>query len=147
MILTGKIISLLCAVRRKAGSSSFPLQPDVATALTNYIKNVRPHSSSKHLFLSFHPPFGPMHPSSINEIVSLRLKQLNIRPKKRGPHALRHACATELLRQGTYPKDIADFLGHRTCQSVGVYAKFSMQVCSLCGPFQTSTSPENYEPL
>jgi integrase/recombinase XerD len=112
---------------KKGGLQQFPLQPDVARALTNYIENVRPLSSSKHLFLSFHPPFGPMHPSSVYEIVSRRLKQLNIRPKQRGPHSLRHACATELLRQGTFPRDIADFLGHRNSQSVGIYAKFSMQ--------------------
>jgi len=112
---------------KKGGLQQFPLQPDVASALTNYIRDVRHRSSSKHLFLSFHPPFGPMHPSSVYEIVSLRLKQLNIRPKQRGPHSLRHACATELLRQGTSPRDIADFLGHRNSRSVGVYAKFSMR--------------------
>jgi integrase len=112
---------------KKGGVQQFPLQPDVASALTNYIENVRPRSSSKHLFLSFHPPFGPIHPSSVYEIVSYRLKQLNIRPKQGGPHSLRHACATELLRQGTFPRDIADFLGHRTCQSVGIYAKFNMR--------------------
>jgi len=38
---------------------------------------------------SFHPPFSPMHPFSPYEIVSLRLKQLNIRPKQRGPQSLR----------------------------------------------------------
>jgi hypothetical protein len=38
---------------------------------------------------SFHSPFSPMHPFSAYEIVSLRLKQLNIRPKQHGPHSLR----------------------------------------------------------
>ena len=113
---------------KRGGLQQFPLQADVASALSNYIKNVRPpRSSSNHLFLSFHPPFGPMDPGSVYEIVSLRLKKLNIRPKKLGPHSIRHSCATELLRQGNHPRDIADFLGHRTCQAVGVYAKFSMQ--------------------
>ena len=112
---------------KRGGLQQFPLQPDVTRALMKYIKDVRPQSSSKHLFLSFHPPFGPMNPSSVYEIVSFRLKKLNIRPKQHGPHSLRHACATELLRRGTSPRDIADFLGHRTCQSVGVYAKFSME--------------------
>jgi len=111
---------------KKGGLQQFPLQSDVAAALANYIR-VRPRSSSKHLFLSFHPPFGPMHPSSVYEIVSLRLKKLNIRPKKCGPHSLRHSCATELLGRGFSLRDIADFLGHRTCQSVGVYAKFSTE--------------------
>jgi site-specific recombinase XerD len=55
---------------------------------------------------------------------------LGIRSAQMGPHSLRRACATELLRQGASPREIADFLGHRDCQSVGIYAKFDMH--SLC---------------
>jgi len=56
-----------------------------------------------------------------------------------GPHSLRHACATELLKQGASLREIADFLGHRDCQSVEIYAKFDMQsllkvaALDLCG--------------
>jgi integrase/recombinase XerD len=39
-----------------------------------------------------------------------------------GPHALRHGCATRLLRKGVSMQDIADFLGHRDYRSVGIYA-------------------------
>jgi site-specific recombinase XerD len=49
--------------------------------------------------------------------------KLGIKSAKMGAHALRHACATELLRKGSSLKDIADFLGHRGLGSVSVYAK------------------------
>jgi integrase/recombinase XerD len=112
---------------KKGGLQQFPLRPEVSESVLAYIKNTRPQASCTTLFLSFHPPFGPMHLSSVYEIVSLRLKQLNIKTQRRGPHSLRHAAATELLRRGSSPREIADFLGHRTTQSVGIYARFDMQ--------------------
>jgi integrase len=68
-----------------------------------------------------------MNPSSVYEIVSYRLKRQRINAPQRGPHALRHACATELLRRGTPLRDIADFLGHRNSRSVAIYAKYDLQ--------------------
>lgn len=112
---------------KRGGLQQFPLSREVSDSVLRYIRRARPGCPCKHLFVSFHPPFGPMHPTSINEIVSLRLKRLNIRGRHHGPHSLRHACATELLRRGTSLREIADFLGHRTCQSVGIYAKFDLQ--------------------
>lgn len=41
----------------------------------------------------------------------------------RGPHALRHAFATRLLRAGQSAKAIADLLGHRSLDAVVIYAK------------------------
>jgi integrase/recombinase XerD len=112
---------------KRGGLQQFPLRPDVSAAILRYINTSRPRSACSHLFTSFHPPFGPIHPVSINEIVRSRLERLQIKTKRKGPHALRHACATELLRKGTSLRDIADFLGHRNCQSVRIYAKFDIQ--------------------
>jgi integrase/recombinase XerD len=55
------------------------------------------------------------------------MKRLDIRVRRKGPHSFRHACATELLRRGVSPRDIADFLGHRTCDCVGIYAKYDLR--------------------
>jgi integrase/recombinase XerD len=119
----------LFTVRRskRGGLQQFPLRSDVSAAILRYINTSRPRSVCGHLFISFHPPFGPIHPVSINEIVRSRLERLQINTKHRGPHALRHACATELLRKGASLRDIADFLGHRNCRSVRIYAKFDIQ--------------------
>jgi len=53
-----------------------------------------------------------------------RIKQLGISSRHKGPHALRHACATHLLGRGTSLKEIADSLGHRDSRSIGIYAKY-----------------------
>jgi integrase/recombinase XerD len=117
-------------VRRSKGGGyqQFPICPTLGTALRKYIERGRPKSSCLHLFISFHPPFGPMNPSSVYEVVSFRLNGSRIRASRRGPHALRHACATELLRRGATLRDIADFLGHRNCQTVSFYAKVDQQL-------------------
>ena len=112
---------------KRGGLQQFPLRREVSDSVLRYIRSARPRTPCIQLFVSFHPPFGPMNPTSINEIVSLRLRRLNIRARHVGPHSLRHACATELLRRGTSLREIADFLGHHGCQSVGIYAKFDQQ--------------------
>jgi integrase/recombinase XerD len=124
---------------KRGGFQQFPIHRELADAIFRYIRKARPQSSCRHLFVSFHPPYGPIHPASLSEIVKFRMKRLGVRSTQMGPHSLRRACATELLKQGASLREIADFLGHRDCKSVGIYAKFDMQllrkiaVLDLCG--------------
>jgi integrase/recombinase XerC len=39
----------------------------------------------------------------------------------RDPHALRHTCATELLRAGANVADVRGFLGHASVKTTSVY--------------------------
>ena len=97
---------------------------EVGEAVLRYLTHGRPRCPSRHIFLTLVPPYRPVHASSLWQIVSLRMKQFKIDSGQKGPHALRHACATHLLRKGTALKDIAEFLGHRDARSVGIYAKY-----------------------
>jgi integrase len=112
---------------KRGGLQQFPLGRDVSEAIFRYIRQARPQSSCEHVFLGFQPLFGPIGATRINEIVSSGMKRLDIRVRRGGPHSLRHACATELLRRGASPGDIADSLGHRTCQCVRIYAKYDVR--------------------
>jgi integrase/recombinase XerD len=113
--------------RSKRGRiQQFPLRSDVSEAVRQYIYEARPRSPCEHVFLGFQPPFGPIGATRINHIVSTSMKRLGIYVRRGGPHSLRHACATELLNAGAAPEDVADFLGHRTLQCVGVYAKYDL---------------------
>ena len=115
---------------KRGGIQQFPLRPELSEAVKAYVKSARPQSDCQNLFLSFHPPYGPMDPSSLTEIVRFRMKRLGISSAQMGPHALRRSCATELLRQGASLREIADFLGHRGCECVGIYAKFDREALS-----------------
>ena len=56
-------------------------------------------------------------------VVGERMRRIGIRTRHVGPHALRHACATQLLRKGASMKEIAEYLGHRNTACVGIYAQ------------------------
>jgi site-specific recombinase XerD len=47
-----------------------------------------------------------------------------VRP--RGPHALRHACATRLINCGLTLKEIGDLLGHHKADSTRIYDKVDL---------------------
>jgi len=107
--------------RSKRGRlQQFPLQFEVGEAIIHYLKIVRPICMSRNLFVTMHRP----HRAAINVGSAIRkvMNAQGILDRPCGLHALRHACATELLRKGTSLRGIADFLGHRSIRSVSVYA-------------------------
>ncbi len=42
------------------------------------------------------------------------------------PHALRRACATEMIRGGANPYNVKELLGHEDFRSLDVYAKLTI---------------------
>jgi integrase len=97
------------------------LIPAVAEALALYLRDERPESASKCVFLRHRKPHEQLSPGAITAMVQLRMVERGLPPL--GPHALRHTFATRLLRSGQPVKTIADLLGHRSLASVGIYAK------------------------
>jgi len=51
---------------------------------------------------------------------------LDISSLRRGPHALRHACAGHLVVHGVSLKEIGDHLGHRSAYATRTYAKVDL---------------------
>jgi site-specific recombinase XerD len=113
--------------RAKRGiTQQFPLQGEVGDAIALYLQKMRPRCSCRNVFVTLNPPYRPVSGHSMESIIGLRMKKLGIAAEHFGPHMLRHACATQLLRTGSSLKDIADFLGHRDLRSVSNYAKFDL---------------------
>jgi integrase/recombinase XerD len=107
-------------------SQEFPLTPTVGEAILRYLKEVRLHRPSHHVFLTLNAPYSPLSRSSLWKAVCDRLRPLNPSIQHYGPRALRHACATHLLSQGLSMKEIGDHLGHRSAASTRVYAKVDL---------------------
>lgn len=97
------------------------LTPAVAQALALYLRHGRPASDCAHIFLRQRLPHVQLNPVAISSLVRARMVRCGLPP--RGPHALRHAFATRLLRAGQSIKSIADLLGHRSLDAVAIYAK------------------------
>ena len=60
------------------------------------------------------------------DMVSDRLRPLNLTLSPHGPHALRHACATRLVAEGLSMKESGDHLGHRKADTTRIYAKVDL---------------------
>jgi integrase/recombinase XerD len=119
-------ISETFTVRRaKSGRfQEFPIQFEVGEIILRYLQEARPACGFRQLFVTLKPPYRPLHQATLGRIIKRRMIDRGIESEYFGTHALRHACATELLRKGSSLSEIADFLGHRGIRSVCVYAKF-----------------------
>jgi integrase/recombinase XerD len=112
---------------KRGGEQKYPLQREVGDAILAYIRKARPQPSCPNLFLTLNPPYRRIGYSSLWRITSTRMQSAGIRCRRRGPHCLRHACATHLLEQGASLKEIGDLLGHRDSRSTSIYAKVHLQ--------------------
>ena len=93
------------SVRRakRGGIQQYPIQYEVGEAIIRYLQNGRKCCSSRHVFLSKYPPYGPILSGPMWRIVGNRMRLLGIQLQHVGPHSLRHGCATRLLQKGGIP--------------------------------------------
>lgn len=105
----------------------FPLTKIVGESILRYIKEVRQNNCSlREVFICRRSPYRSLGTSTVYQIVSRRLKPLNLNIKHHGPHALRHACATHLINEGVTLKEISDHLGHQGLETTRIYAKVDL---------------------
>jgi integrase/recombinase XerD len=95
----------------------------VAAALSTYLRVERPDVEERAVFVRSRRPYLPLGPGAVTRVVEASIKRAGLEFTPCGPHALRHAFATRLLHRGQPLKVIADLLGHRSLESVSVYAK------------------------
>lgn len=120
---------LLYVTRAKQRQTQrYPLSHTVGEAILRYLKKVRRRAPYREVFLGLRAPFQPLSTSALWQVVGRRWHGLESTSKTqhRGPHALRHACATHLLVQGLSMKEIGDHLGHRNPETTRVYAKVDL---------------------
>ena len=123
--------------RSKRGRlQQFPLQFEVGEAIIHYLRNVRPACKSRNVFVTMHRPYRAA--TNISSAIRKIMNAQGILDQPCGLHALRHACATELLRKGTSLRGIADFLGHRSIRSVSVYAHCDLRALREVANFSLS---------
>jgi integrase/recombinase XerD len=113
----------------------YPLLPSMAEALARYIDVVRPSTPYPAVFIGLHSPQRPLTRAAIYKIVSQKFLNLGIKVVHRGPHALRHACATRLVADGLTLKEIGDHLGHRSTEATRTYAKVDLAALREVGDF------------
>jgi len=110
--------------RRK--TQQFPLTHEVGDAIIRYLREVRAKCGSREIFITLKAPWRPLSSAGFYDGIRQRLDALGIDLAHRGPHALRHACATHLMTEGLSLKEIGDHLGHSSSDSTRIYAKVDM---------------------
>jgi site-specific recombinase XerD len=113
---------------KRGGPQRYPLQHDVGDAILKYARHGRPRCACRHIFVTLTPPYRPMGIYALWTLMARRLKATGIQCARKGPHILRHAFAARLLQAGASLKQIGDMLGHRSLESVGIYAKVDLQL-------------------
>lgn len=113
----------------------YPLVPSVGQALRRYINDVRPNVTHAEVFIQIKAPRIPILATAIYNIVSRRLRALDIHAAHLGPHALRHSCAAKLLADGLTLKEIGDHLGHRSTSATMTYTKVDLAALRQVGDF------------
>src|ERR1019366_3344739 len=102
-----------------------------AESLLTYLKNGRPQTSHREIFITHSAPYRPMLRYSAPFFIIRNLfSKAGIDRGYGKAHLLRHTLASQLVNSGASFKDTADFLGHRCLQTTGIYAKLDLQSLS-----------------
>jgi len=111
-----------------------PLLGVIGEAIIDYIRNSRPKSESKTIFLTANAPYTTISVPGLSNIVSHIIYKSGIDTKTRrhGAHCLRHSLATQLLEQGTKLPVISDTLGHSNSQSTMIYLSVDINGLLRC---------------
>ncbi len=103
-----------------------PLQPRVGNAIARYLRDGRPKTDSRIVFLTLRAPHRPLSAGGLYNVVRRYLSEADSPKRGLGPHGLRHACARHLVESGRSLKEVGDHLGHRSPDTTRVYAKVDL---------------------
>jgi integrase/recombinase XerD len=111
----------------KTGAHSLlPLLEPVGEALISYLRDGRPQTDTREIFIRSRAPYRRM--VRIYSEVLRRMEAAGVKPSgKRGPHIFRHARAVSLLRASVPRKVIGDVLGHRSMEATIPYLKLATE--------------------
>lgn len=117
------------SVHGKSGRrTELPLPTDVGKAIAAYLRQGRPSSTSRRVFLRAKAPIrGFLGACGIGSIVRHSLARAGIKAPTAGAHQFRHGLATEMLRRGASLSEIGELLGHRHPQTTTIYTKVDIQ--------------------
>lgn len=104
-----------------------PIDDDIRYSLIDYIKNVRPKSELKNIFLKNEKEIFNDH--FFYNVVDRAIlnTDIELNGRKHGPYIFRHSRAKSLLDDGNSLNSISNVLGHTTTASTKVYLKIDFK--------------------
>lgn len=113
---------------KKTGANlTLPLTQFVGAALVDYLKNARPETTLREVFLRTRAPVRPLCRTAVSMAYEAWVARSGLEIPHFGAHCIRHSYAVHLLRQGTSLKTIGDLLGHRTAEATCAYIRLATE--------------------
>jgi integrase len=111
-----------------------PLTEEIGEALIAYLRDSRPTTTRREVFLRHLAPFEPFGPNdNLHYIVTTYRRRAGIKLAKKshkGLHSLRHTVATRLLEAGVALETISGVMGHVSPETTRIYTK--VDLAALC---------------
>ena len=128
---------------------TLPLSNDVGEAIIEYLRNGRPVSGEKHIFVKANVPYTALNASELHPIMKKYAQRAHLKndpPIKFGLHAFCHSLAANLLNKEIPLPVISEILGHQKTETTTVYAKVdtnSLRKCALELPLTMKVGDDN----
>jgi site-specific recombinase XerD len=117
-----------------AREDRLPLPMDVGEAIAAYLKNGRPTSDRREVFLQARAPFRPIAPGTVSSTVRRACRRAGV--AEVGSHRLRHTAACAMVQAHVPLVEIAEVLRHQSLQSTAIYARVDLdQLRLLAAPW------------
>jgi integrase/recombinase XerD len=112
-------------------SRLLPLPKNLGQAIVHYIRNGRPKSKDRHIFLlHVAPKDSPIGRHIVQNAVEGACSRISLKGSRISPHTFRHTIASHMNEKGASFKEIADILGHQQIDTVSIYTKVNLKLLS-----------------
>jgi integrase len=114
-----------------------PLPAPTGKAIVQYLRESRPQSTNRSLFLRHRAPFNaPITAEFVRGAVRRAFALCGLDDRFSGTHVLRHTAATRMRCAGATLKEIADVLRHRSLDTTTIYSKVDLpRLASVAAPW------------
>ena len=107
---------------RKAGNTTtYPLSAVVGAAVIDYLKNARPATTCREVFMRTAAPLAPIGHAAVVSRAAYFIRKAGISVPRAGSHVQR------LLNAHFSLKQIGDYVGHRSASSTQIYGKIAIE--------------------
>ena len=108
-------------------SRILPLPVRLGKTLACYLKNGRPKTDSRNVFIRQRAPYNkPVTAHLVDDAMRRAYKRAGFGDQFIGTHILRHTLATVMHQKGATLKEVADILGHKCIDTTTIYTKVNL---------------------